>query len=103
MEYIFISCVTGKFFTFCTIKDSPINKQIVIFQKDSDMMTSTFVPFLLILFGIANSFPSTLHETTLKNKIKIAAKELGIPEWKIWDTWVQFHTGKYSLSVYSYL
>ena len=63
------------------------------------MMTTNLVPFLLILFGTANSFPSTFYGTSLQNKIKIAANELEIPEWNIWDTWLQFHTCKYSESL----
>ena len=56
------------------------------------MITRNFVPFLLILFGTTSSFPSMFYGTSLQNKIKIAANELGIPEWKVWDTWLQFRT-----------
>ena len=92
----FSTYVAEKFFTCCTIKAFDIKKQIVIFRKDSDMITRNFVPFLLILFGTTSSFPSMFYGTSLQNKIKIAANELGIPEWKVWDTWLQFHTCKYS-------
>ena len=60
------------------------------------MITRNFVPFLLILFGTTSSFPSMFYGPSLQNKIKIAANELGIPEWKVWDTWLQFRTCKYS-------
>ena len=60
------------------------------------MITLKIVPCLFILFGIANSVPTTSSGTSLQNRIKNAANELGIPEWKVWDTWLQFHTCKYS-------
>merc|ERR1712029_1041089 len=62
-----------------------------------DMRTLTAVaPFLLVLFGIAQGFPNFPSQldggTSLQNRIKSASKDLGVPEWKMWDIWWQLRS-----------
>ena len=64
------------------------------------MRTLTAVaPFLLVLFGIAQGFPNFPSQldggTSLQNRIKSASKDLGVPEWKMWDIWWQLRSCKY--------
>merc|ERR1712012_1258738 len=62
-----------------------------------DMRTLTVVaPFLLVLIGIARGFPNFPSHSdggrSLQNRIKLASKDLGVPEWRMWDIWFQLRS-----------
>ena len=75
------------------IKTMYNNENCLILLRSLDMKTITTI-YLLLLGVTCSSSMQQIGDRPLRNRIKEASSQLGIPQWKLWDLWWQFHSCK---------